>query len=114
MEKENDDFYVYIKNVWDNMIKSIKNGLSDEGILPGGLNLAKKAKYLFNQEHVDESAETRENRVVCSYAFAVSEQNACGGRIVTAPTCGSSGVMPAVLYYQQHMLWVGLDFFFFL
>ncbi len=101
MEKEDYDFYGYMKNVWESMKESIKNGLSDEGILPGGLNVSKKAKYLFNQEHVDESAETRENRMVCAYAFAVSEQNACGGRIVTAPTCGSAGVMPAVLFYQQ-------------
>ena len=99
--KEDSDFISYMNEIWQDMKKSIKNGLADEGILPGGLNVAKKAKYLYNQQHLDESAETRENRVVCSYAFAVSEQNACGGRIVTAPTCGSSGVMPAVLYYQQ-------------
>ena len=59
------------------------------------------AQYLYNMQHIDESAETRENRVVCSYAFAVSEQNASGETIVTAPTCGASGVVPAVLYYQQ-------------
>ncbi len=101
VSKEDSDFVSYMNAVWQNMKESIKNGLSDEGVLPGGLNVAKKAKYLYNQEHLDESAETRENRVVCAYAFAVSEQNASGGRIVTAPTCGSSGVMPAVLYYQQ-------------
>ena len=83
------------------MKQSIAAGLVGEGILPGGLGVQKKAKQLLNRQHIDESAETRENRMVCAYAFAVSEQNACGERIVTAPTCGSSGVLPAVLYYQQ-------------
>ena len=61
----------------------------------------RKAKYLYNQRHMDESAETRQNRLVCSYAFAVSEQNASGGVIVTAPTCGACGVVPSVLKYMQ-------------
>ena len=87
--------------IWRCMKQSIAAGLADEGILPGGLGVQKKAKQLFNRQHIDESAETRENRMVCAYAFAVSEQNACGGRVVTAPTCGASGVVPAVLYYQQ-------------
>ena len=63
--------------------------------------MQKKAKTLFNTEHIDESAETRQNRLVCAYAFAVSEQNASGETIVTAPTCGAAGVLPAVLYYHQ-------------
>ncbi|MBQ7235535.1 MAG: L-serine ammonia-lyase, iron-sulfur-dependent, subunit alpha, partial [Clostridia bacterium] len=79
----------------------IKSGLNDSGILPGGLDVEKKARVLFNNEHIDETAETKENRVVCAYAFAVSEQNASGEKIVTAPTCGAAGVLPAVLYYQQ-------------
>ena len=83
------------------MKSSVRRGLTDEGTLPGGLEVRKKAKHLLNLEHIDETAETRENRMVSSYAFAVSEQNACGGTIVTAPTCGASGVVPAVLYYQQ-------------
>ena len=57
--------------------------------------------YYIAPEKVRKGAETRENRMVCSYAFAVSEQNAMGETIVTAPTCGASGVLPAVLYYQQ-------------
>jgi len=97
-DEEIDDF---IKDVWADMKNSIKAGLSDSGELPGILKVQKKAKYLFRQHHIDESEQTRENRLVCSYAFAVSEQNACGERIVTAPTCGASGVLPAVLYYIQ-------------
>jgi len=100
-ETEGAGFEEYLMNVWQAMKASIRRGLEDEGILPGGLNVHKKAKYLFGQEHIDESAETRENRLICAYAFAVSEQNASGGEIVTAPTCGASGVLPAVLYYQQ-------------
>ena len=87
--------------IWDAMKRSIKNGLEDEGILPGGLEVQKKAKTLFNSQHIDESPETRQNRMVCAYAFAVGEQNAAGETIVTAPTCGAAGVLPATLYYHQ-------------
>ena len=80
---------------------SIKNGLNDTGELPGCLGVQKKAKSLFHSQHVDESPVTKENRMVCSYAFAVGEQNASGEKIVTAPTCGAAGIVPAVLYYQQ-------------
>ena len=91
----------HMERVWEAMKQSVRAGLLAEGILPGGLEVQRKAKQLFGQQHIDESAETRENRMVCSYAFAVSEQNAAGETIVTAPTCGASGVLPAVLYYQQ-------------
>lgn len=91
----------FIQDVWQAMKLSIKRGLNDAGELPGILKVQKKAQYLYRQHHIDESEQTRENRLVCSYAFAVSEQNACGERIITAPTCGASGVVPAVLYYIQ-------------
>ena len=101
-EVEGEYIWDYLSLVWKTMKDAIERGIEDEGILPGGLEVQKKAKYLYNMEHIGESAETRENREVCSYAFAVSEQNASGNRIVTAPTCGASGVVPAVLYYMQH------------
>lgn len=101
LEREDSDFWSYMENVWEVMKTSIRCGLSDEGILPGGLSVKKKAKSLYLNQHIDESAETRENRMVCSFAFAVGEQNASGERIATAPTCGAAGVLPAVLYYQQ-------------
>ena len=101
LQIEGDGFFEYMRGIWDAMKEAIHRGLDDEGILPGGLEVRKKARALFNSGHIDESAETRENRMVCAYAFAVSEQNASGERIVTAPTCGASGVLPAVLYYQQ-------------
>ena len=98
---EGKEIFDYLGEVWTQMKNSIKDGLHAEGILPGGLHVQKKARQLYRQQHIDESAETRENRTVCAYAFAVSEQNADGQTIVTAPTCGSAGVMPAVLYFQQ-------------
>ena len=98
---EGPSIWLYLEEVWTQMKKSIREGIYADGILPGGLNVHKRAKHLYHQQHIDESAETRENREVCAYAFAVSEQNADGKTIVTAPTCGSAGVMPAVLYYQQ-------------
>lgn len=98
---EGPSIWIYLDEVWSQMKKSIREGLYADGILPGGLNVHKRAKHLYQHQHIDESAETRENREVCAYAFAVSEQNADGQTIVTAPTCGSAGVMPAVLYYQQ-------------
>ena len=101
IEREDEDFLEYMGEVWSAMKRAITAGLKDEGILPGGLNVKKKAKSLFRSQHIDESAETRENRMVCAFAFAVSEQNASGEQIVTAPTCGAAGVLPAVLYYQQ-------------
>ena len=101
IENEGKDIVEYVQSMWQAMKKSIKSGLNDSGILPGGLDVEKKARVLFNNEHIDETAETKENRVVCAYAFAVSEQNASGEKIVTAPTCGAAGVLPAVLYYQQ-------------
>ncbi|MBE6605313.1 MAG: helix-turn-helix domain-containing protein [Ruminococcaceae bacterium] len=100
-EMEGDDLLPYMEEVWHTMKRAIQNGLLDEGILPGGLNVEKKARSLFQSQHIDESPETRENRMVCAFAFAVSEQNASGEKIVTAPTCGAAGVLPAVLYYQQ-------------
>ena len=63
--------------------------------------MQRKAQQLYGQRHIDESPQTRENRIVCAYAFAVSEQNADCGVIVTAPTCGSCGVLPSVLKYMQ-------------
>lgn len=100
-QKEGSDIWEYLAEIWHVMKRSIDDGLSAVGTLAGGLGTQRKANHLYNQRHIDESAQTRENRMVCSYAFAVSEQNASGGEIVTAPTCGSCGVVPSVLYYMQ-------------
>lgn len=96
---EGNEIWEYLKKIWEQMQRSMDEGLRAEGELFGGLGVQRKAKHLINQRHIDENAETRENRLVCAYAFAVSEQNAACGTIVTAPTCGSCGILPAVLKY---------------
>ena len=100
-EHEDPDFKAFLGDVWSTMSASIREGLTHSGTLPGGLGVERKAQRLLNQRHIDESPQTRENRIVCAYAFAVSEQNADCGLIVTAPTCGACGVLPAVLKYMQ-------------
>ena len=98
---EGPEIWDYLDKVWQTMKKAINEGLSVTGTLHGGLGVERKAQYLYNQRHIDESAATRENRIVCAYAFAVAEQNADAGIIVTAPTCGACGVVPAALRYMQ-------------
>ncbi len=100
-EQEGEDIKDFLLEIWHTMTASIREGLTKRGILPGGLNVERKAQYLFNQRHIDESPSTRENRIVCAYAFAASEQNADCGVIVTAPTCGACSVLPSVLRYMQ-------------
>ncbi|HPG91858.1 MAG TPA: L-serine ammonia-lyase, iron-sulfur-dependent, subunit alpha [Clostridia bacterium] len=100
-EYEGSEIWNYLQIVWNSMKNTIREGLNATGILPGGLNISRKAKLLFGQKHIDESAVTKEHRLVCSYAYATSEQNASGETVVTAPTCGASGVLPAVLKYVQ-------------
>lgn len=100
-ECEGKDIWNYLHEIWLAMKNAINEGLSTRGILDGGLNVERKAQFLFNQSHIDESDITKENRLVCAYAFAVSEQNAGGGVIVTAPTCGACAVLPSVLKYMQ-------------
>ncbi|MBR7068001.1 MAG: L-serine ammonia-lyase [Bacteroidales bacterium] len=88
----------YMMEVWQVMKEAVERGIQSEGVLPGPLNLSRKAAMY----HIKASGYThtlRNRGLVYSYALAVSEENASGGRIVTAPTCGSCGVMPAVLYH---------------
>ena len=98
---EGEGFRDFLAEVWKTMKSAISEGLSKTGELPGGLGVMRKARHLFRQKHMDESPTTRENRIVCAYAFAVSEQNADNGTIVTAPTCGACAVLPATLAYMQ-------------
>ena len=100
-EIEGEELFPYLASVWDAMKAAIERGLSVRGVLPGGLGTERRAQIIYQKKHIDESPQTKENRLVSSYAFAVSEENAAGGVIVTAPTCGSSGVLPAVLRYMQ-------------
>ena len=99
--REGEGIREFLYTVWTTMKNAIHEGLTTSGILPGGLEVERKAQYLYNQRHIDESPVTRENRIVCAYAYAVSEQNADNGIIVTAPTCGACAVLPSVLRYMQ-------------
>ena len=83
------------------MFSSVKRGLTKNGILPGGLDVERKAPYLLTPKNNKETIADKRLRILSSYAYAVSEENASGGIIVTAPTCGASGVLPAVLYYLK-------------
>lgn len=97
---EGKEIYNYLAEVWDVMQNSIKRGIETEGILPGGLALQRKASsYFVKAKNFSGSLKTK--TLIFSYALAVAEENASGGKIVTAPTCGSSGVLPAVLKYLQ-------------
>lgn len=97
---ENSDVWDYLNEVWITMKEAIHRGLEAEGVLPGPLNLRRKAStYYIRATGYKESLRAR--GLLFSYALAVSEENASGGKIVTAPTCGSCGVLPAVLYHLQ-------------
>ena len=98
---EGEEIWEYLHEIWKAMKNAINAGLSTRGVLDGGLGVERKAQFLYNQSHIDESDITKENRLVCAYAFAASEHNAGGGVIVTAPTCGACAVLPSVLKYMQ-------------
>lgn len=99
--REGKEIESFLFEVWLVMQNAVHEGLTTSGILPGGLGVERKAQQLYNQRHIDEREVTRENRIVCSYAYAISEQNADNGTIVTAPTCGACAVLPSVLLYMQ-------------
>ena len=98
---EGDGLRDYLRTVWEAMKASIRRGLTAEGVLPGGLGVARKAKTLYEKRCYNESADVTMNRVIAAYAYAVSEENADENIVVTAPTCGSCGVLPAVMYYMH-------------
>lgn len=95
---EKSDIWDYLSEVWTAMQESVERGINHEGRLPGPLNLQRKAStYFVKAKGYKPNLQTR--GLVYAYALAVSEENASGGTIVTAPTCGSCGVMPGVLYH---------------
>ena len=92
----------YLRTVWEQMKVTIQEGLQAEGLLPGPLRVERKAKKLFDFIPEHDHPQIRECRLISAYAFAVSEQNADCGTVVTAPTCGSCGVVPATFLYLQN------------
>ena len=98
---EGPEIWDFLMEVWQVMKRAIADGLQAEGVLPGGLNVQRKAKYLFEQDPKVNEPGLLEFQRIAAYAYAVAEQNADNGTIVTAPTCGACGVVPAVLKYAQ-------------
>lgn len=95
---EGQDILTFMDEIWTVMTAAIDNGLNAEGVLPGGLKLPRKAMAYYEKAK-DFNGPFGNTALALSYALAVSEENAAGDTIVTAPTCGSCGVLPAVLYY---------------
>ena len=100
---EDGDFIDFLDRVWDVMSGAIERGLEHVGILPGGLGLGRKSHTFYRKSRLY-GAHLKNNARIWAYALAVSEENASGGMIVTAPTCGASGVLPAVLRYLNETL----------
>lgn len=95
---EGSDVWDYLQTVWQVMKEAVERGIEAEGVLPGGLGVRRKAvSYFVHAAGYSPSLKSR--GLVYAYALAVSEENAGGGKIVTAPTCGSCGIVPAVLYH---------------
>lgn len=99
-EFEGEEIGKYLAAVWQAMKEGVERGLKASGTLPGDLLVPRKARTLY-EACLAEEPEALEKRIICSYAFATAEENAGGGIVVTAPTCGASGVLPAVLYYLR-------------
>ena len=100
-EREGEGLKEYLAESWRAMREAVQRGIRSEGTLPGGLNVQRKARILFEKRCYNESADVTMNRLIAAYAYAVSEENASENIVVTAPTCGSCGVIPAVFYYMQ-------------
>ncbi len=99
-EFEGKEIWDFTEEIWDVMLASIKRGLDGDGVLPGGLKLPRKAQSFFLKGKNYATPFKRRSQLF-AYALAVSEENASGGKIVTAPTCGASGVLPAILLYTK-------------
>lgn len=101
-EFEGADIWQYLGTIWETMQTTMNRGLEKRGVLPGSLNLERKARrYLYKAENSPQYLRRMNN--LFSYALACSEENAAGGVVVTAPTCGSCGVVPAVCRLIQEI-----------
>lgn len=96
-EYEDENLYNYLSEIWEAMKNSIHTGLKKTGVLPGTLKYPRKSQMFYKKAR-REGSRLKNTGLTFAYALAVSEENASGGKVVTAPTCGASGVVPAVLY----------------
>jgi L-serine dehydratase len=103
---EDEDIEEYLMMILDTMFETVETGLKKQGVIQGPLKLERVANAMYHQALNTHTKMRRDRLLIASYAYGVAEENADGGVIVTAPTCGASGVVPAVLYYaykQMHM-----------
>ncbi|SFN54190.1 L-serine ammonia-lyase [Formivibrio citricus] len=97
---EGREVWVFLETIWQAMQRAIERGINADGVLPGELRLARKASS-YHAKALNMAGHFNQTALLFSYALAVSEENASGGEVVTAPTCGASGVLPAVLHFLQ-------------
>ena len=102
-ECEGPAIWDYLRKIWRAMYAAIDRGINNEGLIPGGLGVSRKACSYYRRSQMMNAAYAG-NPLLTAYALAVSEENATRGEIVTAPTCGSSGVVPAILRFLQESL----------
>ncbi len=98
---EGEEIKEFLSEIWISMQNTIQKGLKESGIIHGKLHLDRRAKNIYENVLPNEDETMKQARLLSSYAYATSEENACGGIIVTAPTCGACGVLPSVLYYMK-------------
>lgn len=99
-EVEGEGFQEFLEGIWKQMKATIKNGLENEGVLPGPLGMRRKASS-YHVRSKTMGKHLQNNSLLFAFALACSEENACGGTVVTAPTCGSCGILPSVLLFLQ-------------
>lgn len=99
-QNEGKQIWEYLATVWEQMQASIKEGLENDAVLPGGLHVRSKARQSYVRA-LSYKPSMQSRALVIAYALAVAEQNARGGKVVTAPTCGSCGIVPSVLYHLK-------------
>ena len=100
-QREGKEIFDYLDTVYDTMMEEIDRGLMTSGVLPGKLHVQRRAKEFLISKYSDESETGNSFRLMLAYAFAAAEENAAGGVVVTAPTCGSCGVLPSVLKFYK-------------
>ncbi len=105
-DREADDIREYLSNIYDVMSDSINRGINTKGVIPGELSLVRRASHLYDSF---KNGDSQKEVLLSSYAYAVNEENASGHKIVTAPTCGACGVLPALLRYYEDTHFVKKD-----
>lgn len=101
-EVEDSDFDSYMNQIFKQMLKTVNTGLKKTGVLPGSLKIDRVAHALHQSAQSCSDIQDKNSLLLSSYAYAANEQNASGGIVVTAPTMGSCGVLPSLVYHFYH------------